>query len=81
MQHAATGYARWLLSTCPLLELARFPEDIQEQFERTGRTIDPAVLDRLLDVTGGHPKGEYRIAEPFLAEWIRRNDVEVVRPR
>ena len=23
---------------------------IQEQFERTGRTIDPAVLDRLLDV-------------------------------
>ena len=28
---------------------------IQEQFERTGRTIDPVVLDRLLDVTGGHP--------------------------
>jgi hypothetical protein len=153
---------------------------IQEQLERTGRTIDPAVLDRLLDVTGGHPyatqelcyflweatpegsqvdaeryevattellrsehahfgliwekaakaqrlvlqalarepgrplssdyrrryklpaassvqralealvkdelasrdgKGEYRIAEPFLAEWIRRNDVEDARSR
>ena len=55
MQHAATGYARWLLSTCPLLERTRFPGEIQEQFERTGRTIDPAVLNRLLDVTGGHP--------------------------
>ena len=153
---------------------------IQEQLARTGKTIDPAVLDRLLDVTGGHPygtqelcyflweatpegsqvdaeryevattellrsehahfgliwekaakaqrlvlqalarepgrplssdyrrryklpaassvqralealvkdelvardgKGEYRIAEPFLAEWIRRNDVEDARSR
>ena len=39
MQHAAAGYARWPLTTCPLLERARFPGDIQEQLKRTGDPV------------------------------------------
>ena len=42
------------------------------------RALHALVTDELASKDG---KGEYRIAEPFLAEWIRRNDVEDVRPR
>ena len=40
--------------------------------------VEAVVTDELASRDG---KGEYRIAEPFLAAWIRRNDVEDVRPR
>jgi hypothetical protein len=42
------------------------------------RALEALVKDELVSRDG---TGEYRIAEPFLAEWIRRNDVEDVRPR
>jgi len=42
------------------------------------RALEGLVKDELVSRNG---KGEYRIAEPFLAKWIRRNDVEDMLPR
>jgi len=42
------------------------------------RALEALVKDELASRDG---KGEYRIAEPFLAERIRRNDMEDMRPR
>jgi hypothetical protein len=44
---------------------------------RVQRALEALVKDELASRDG---KGEYRIAEPFLTEWIRRNDVEDMRP-
>ena len=41
------------------------------------RALEALVKDELASRDG---KGEYRIVEPFLVEWIRRNDVEDARP-
>ncbi len=41
---------------------AKFRPFLRRGFKSTGRTIDPAALDRVLEVTGGHPYATQELA-------------------
>ena len=58
------------------MELGPIPRDafapfIRERFESTGRRVEPEVIDRVLDLTGGHPYATQEIAYALWEETPR----------
>ncbi len=45
-----------------VIEPAKFRPFIRKRFRSTGRTIEPHALDRVLEVTGGHPYATQELA-------------------
>jgi len=45
-----------------VIEPAKFRPFLRRGFRSTGRTIDPGALDRVLEVTGGHPYATQELA-------------------
>lgn len=62
-----------------VIQPAKFRPFLRRGFKRTGRTIAPDCLDRLLEVTGGHPYATQELAYFLWQETPVDQDADAVR--